>query len=296
MPGIKQKQNNKEGYTAVANRLLEALAMARLSGVQKSICLFILRRTFGWQREQDCITLKEFASATGSSVTYISKQLKQLVEWNIVQRTTYQPGKAPFYTLNTRVNEWDKGCINVQGLNERVREGLYKCSSQGLHKSARGDTNAGREYQAPVPSLKKELKKEVIHDAADIYTCKPKFVKTYHQEFGRLLSPMEFEKLNSYQKDGMDEEVICEAIKRARAQGQVKLAYVMGILNSWLADGITTMSGVSRADLEFQKRKNKRASPLKEVKKHGAVRANYQAGAGGGKYGNLIPIVREGSR
>jgi len=131
------KADLDNGYTPIANLILEALALSKMGGVQKGICLFLFRRTYGWGMKEDEITLKEFAEAVDSSPSYISKQLKQLIGWNVIIRTSYQPGKTPTYTFNTRVAQWDKGCINVQGLNKKTRQGLYKCARVGLHKSAR---------------------------------------------------------------------------------------------------------------------------------------------------------------
>ncbi len=133
------KADIEDGYTPLANLILEALAMAKISGVQKGICMFLFRRTYGWGIKEDSISLKEFAEAVDTSASYVSKQLKQLIEWNIIIRTSYEPGKVPAYTFNTRVEQWYKGCINVQGLNEKTKQGLYKCARVPLSICARVD-------------------------------------------------------------------------------------------------------------------------------------------------------------
>ena len=46
------------------------------------------------------------------------------------------------------------------------------------------------------------------------------FVKVYEQEFGRLISPNDFQLLNSFITDGLSDEVVCEAINRTRSQGK----------------------------------------------------------------------------
>ncbi len=157
------KADLDNGYTPLANLILEALAMAKMSGVQKGICMFLFRRTYGWGVKEDEITLKEFAQATDSSTTYISKQLKQLIEWNVIIRTSYKPGKTPTYTFNTRVAQWDKGCLNVQGLNERIRQGLYKRTRVGLSKRTRVEHGSAIENTGfdgtPKESIKEIYKK-----------------------------------------------------------------------------------------------------------------------------------------
>ena len=153
------KADIDDGYTKVANLLLEALAMAKLNGVQKGICLFVLRRTYGWGSKEGQISLKEFALACNSSETYVSKQIKQLVTWKVILRTSYEPGKVPSFTVNTRVAQWDKGCLNVQGLNDCIRQGLFKWTRVPLSDQTRVDQGSDLEPQGIEPPLKKDLKK-----------------------------------------------------------------------------------------------------------------------------------------
>lgn len=42
------KADIEDGYTKITDLLLEALAMAKLNGVQKGICLFLWRFTYVW--------------------------------------------------------------------------------------------------------------------------------------------------------------------------------------------------------------------------------------------------------
>jgi len=87
--------------------------------------------------------------------------------------------------------------------------------------------------------------------------ARPRFVETYEQEFGNLISPTDMQMLESFVKDGMDEEVVCEAIRRARTNNVLKMRYVTSILNDWFKKRVTDMAGVSRADLEFEQQKAK---------------------------------------
>lgn len=144
------KADCEDGFTKIANLLLEALAMARLNGVQKGICMFLFRRTYGWNRTADAISLGEFAEACGTSKPYASRQLNDLIKKNIVCRVEYQPGKVPVYSFITSVDRWDAGCIDLQALSQNAADGLYECAEadakrlydsathtvQGLHDCA----------------------------------------------------------------------------------------------------------------------------------------------------------------
>lgn len=83
------------------------------------------------------------------------------------------------------------------------------------------------------------------------------FANIFGQEFGRPMSPTEYQKLNSYIDDGLQDEMVSEAIKRARVSGVVNVKYVEGILNNWLTAGIKTMTQVEVADQEHEKSKTK---------------------------------------
>jgi phage replication O-like protein O len=161
------KADIEDGYTRVANLLLEAFAMAQLSGIQKGICLFIIRRTYSWGKSEDAISLREFAQACGTSEPYVSRQLKDLIDKNVVKRLAYKPGKPAVYTINTRVADWCKGCINIQELHESAVQGLYKCTREGLYKCTRVNQPEAPVAQEPATPLKKDLKK--VKDNIYIY-------------------------------------------------------------------------------------------------------------------------------
>lgn len=155
------KADTDDGYTRLANLILEALALSKLSGVQKGICEFIFRRTYGWGQKEDEITLAEFAAACNSSSSYISKQLKQLIHWKVITRHNYEPGKTPSYSFNTRVAQWDKGCLNVQGLYEKTMQGLYKSARVGLNKCTTPEPTPALDITKPDDPPKERVKESL---------------------------------------------------------------------------------------------------------------------------------------
>ena len=124
------KADCEDGFTRIANLILEALSMVRINSTQTGICLFLLRRTFGWNRSEDAISLGDFAAACGTSKTYVSRQLADLLHKKIILRLAYEPGKTPVYAFCTNLAEWDGACIDLQALADNDREGLYECSPE----------------------------------------------------------------------------------------------------------------------------------------------------------------------
>ncbi|MEQ8235183.1 MAG: replication protein [Syntrophomonadaceae bacterium] len=160
------KADCEDGYTRIANLILEAIPLARLNGVQTAICLFLWRRSYGWNRDADAISLTEFATACGTSKNYISRQLKELMDKNIIHRRDHNYGHIPIYAFTTCIAQWCKGCINVQGLHKNATLGLYNCATEGLHKSA-------TLYHLPAPislAIEPPLKTERKKIERNIYT------------------------------------------------------------------------------------------------------------------------------
>lgn len=100
--------------------------------------------------------------------------------------------------------------------------------------------------------VNKSKEKEKHHD--------DNIAATVENEFGRPISPVEAEKLNSYLEDGMPEGLVCEAIRRARLQGK-PIAYADGILKIWLNANIKTIEAVKLADLEHDQQKAGKQNP-----------------------------------
>ncbi len=177
------KADLEDGYTKISNLILEALAMCKLNGIQKGICLFLFRRTYGWGKSEDAISLKDFAMSCGTSQPYISRQLKDLLEKKVILRVSYEPGKVPVYTFNTRVAQWDKGCIDVQGLHECAIQGLYECARVGLHECARVNQAPALEHPEIEPPVKKGLKKKKENSNTSFEDRTPyqKIVDLYHE-------------------------------------------------------------------------------------------------------------------
>ena len=75
-------------------------------------------------------------------------------------------------------------------------------------------------------------------DSSNIY-------EVIEKEFGRTLSPMEYEIIRAWLDNGMSEELIQEAIKEATYNGVSNLRYIDKILYEWSKLGIKTAKDVS---------------------------------------------------
>ena len=94
----------KNGYTQLPNSLLEALTKIRISGEEWQCLCLILRKTYGWHKQEDWISNSLFVKATGIKKQNVNRALKKLIKKNIVIKKDYM-GK-PIYSLLENNNTW----------------------------------------------------------------------------------------------------------------------------------------------------------------------------------------------
>jgi phage replication O-like protein O len=123
----KLKADPDDGVTRISNLLLEALAMARLSGMEKGAILYLWRRTYGWYDPEHPkkriverhIGLSEWCKWLNCNKTCASRVLTVLVKHGIITQESIGQGKGYIYAMNTYVEQWNGNCIN--------KEHLLKC-------------------------------------------------------------------------------------------------------------------------------------------------------------------------
>lgn len=97
-----------DNYTKIENQLLEKLCVMGLSGTALSCALILLRKTNGFGKEQDGISLSQFANLTGKDKRTIVRSLKELQLMSIV--TLVSSGKSRkqvnIYKINKILMEW----------------------------------------------------------------------------------------------------------------------------------------------------------------------------------------------
>lgn len=72
----------------------------------------------------------------------------------------------------------------------------------------------------------------------------------FEKEFGRTLSPMEYEIINAWQENNIGQETIVLALKEAVYNGVNNLRYIDKILYEWQRKGFKTMKEVSNRNFQ----------------------------------------------
>ena len=87
---------------------------------------------------------------------------------------------------------------------------------------------------------------ETKEEKTDLYSL-------FEQEFGRALSPMEYELINGWLANGSKEETIILALKEAVYNGVFKFKYIDSILYNWGKKGIKTKEDILKERKNYQK-------------------------------------------
>lgn len=98
----------ESGYAPIPNAVLEALARGRFSCYERNVLDVIFRKTYGWSKKSDIISLSQFVDATGIARQHIFHTLKKLVQRNIIFKTVACLGynKPATYEFNEHFGTW----------------------------------------------------------------------------------------------------------------------------------------------------------------------------------------------
>jgi len=94
----------EDGYTRFAHELLEAIIFNDFSKRELKVLLAIGRKTYGWNKKWDRISLDQFAELTNLKKNHVSTTLAALVKKKAVIR---HPGrKVSYYSINKDYKLW----------------------------------------------------------------------------------------------------------------------------------------------------------------------------------------------
>jgi len=94
----------ESGYTAIANEILEALARVRLNSDCWKLLMVIFRKTYGFNKKRDKISLSQFALATQLTKSVVCRGLNRLKNMNIIIRIAND--ECTIYEFNKDFDTW----------------------------------------------------------------------------------------------------------------------------------------------------------------------------------------------
>ncbi|KAB1061129.1 replication protein [Cronobacter sakazakii] len=134
-----------DGYTRIANELLEAVMSADLTARQLKIVLAVIRKTYGFGKKLDRITNTQIAAMTGIHHTHVCTAKNEMIAMNILISSGNQ------ICVNKVVSEWNS-CIS------QLSETLAKSANKSLAKSANEHSPSQLNTKETITKEKKENK------------------------------------------------------------------------------------------------------------------------------------------
>ena len=100
-----QKEN---GYTAIANEILEHITKLNLNGTQFRIVLLIWRYTYGYHKTEREMSLALIAEGIGTTRNHVDRELKALIDRNIVNVSGVGKGRGRLLSVNKNYDQWQE--------------------------------------------------------------------------------------------------------------------------------------------------------------------------------------------
>lgn len=94
----------ENGYTKIANEIMEALCKIRINGEAIQILFVIFRKTYGYNKKEDVISLSQFSVLTGLKRPNICRAINKLKQMNIIIQKDNDI--ANIYQLNKDFSTW----------------------------------------------------------------------------------------------------------------------------------------------------------------------------------------------
>lgn len=146
----------EDGYTRIANELLEALIKACLSGQEFKIILAVFRKTFGWKNPEtgkskiwDNISYTQFQQLTGINRRSVGKVIKSLKNKNILDSSQEATSNIIRYRINKHYHTWkgisQKATSSHKAAKNSSQEAAKASSQEATHKRYIKD-NKDREW------------------------------------------------------------------------------------------------------------------------------------------------------
>lgn len=113
-----------DGFTSIANEIMEALAKVRIPGEARQVLDFILRKTYGWQKKIDEIALSKFVEGTGLSRPHICNSIQKLLKMKLI--ITEKGNENTSYGIQKDFEKWIPLPKKVTIITEKGNESLLK--------------------------------------------------------------------------------------------------------------------------------------------------------------------------
>jgi phage replication O-like protein O len=96
----------ENGFTRIANELLDQILLAPLRGQQMKIIFFLIRKTYGYGKKSDKLSLQQWADGIGIERHNVWRELQGLIDGNMIHVQDNGPKRPKTYSVNKDYETW----------------------------------------------------------------------------------------------------------------------------------------------------------------------------------------------
>lgn len=128
----------EDGFTRIANELIDQFAKHRFAGQEWQILWVVLRKTYGFGRKEDRISYGQFSEATGIPRRKVIELVKGLVSKRALGSVHNGTREIPTYWINKKYGEWSpsvhKGTSAHKDTTPSAHIDTFPSAHIGTHK------------------------------------------------------------------------------------------------------------------------------------------------------------------
>lgn len=143
----------EDGHTRIINTLLDALASAPLTARQYRVLIAIIRKTYGYQKKADRLSVSQLAECTGIHQRHISTTLAELVAMNVIIRKSERSDIA----INKYHETWD---LTARHEVNEAKKRAFKKVNQGVRQNSPIQIECDETSQIKCDEISQTQKKE----------------------------------------------------------------------------------------------------------------------------------------
>lgn len=152
----------ENGYTKIANELLEAMAIHRMAGQEYQILFAIMRKTYGFGKKQDNISLNQLSEMTGLDRRRIHALIQKMVIRNIITVTNNGDRSPKSISINKDYESW-KSVTKIGDRSPVTNNGDRTVTNNGDKSVTNNGDYKRKERKKEIPSCFFDISKR-FHD------------------------------------------------------------------------------------------------------------------------------------
>lgn len=190
----------ENGYTKIANELLEKIYALSISGGEFRLLLMVIRKTYGYGKKVDTISLSQFTKETGIDRSNVCKIIKSVVAKKLLHKA------KSAYSINKNYEGWVVAKTPL--VVARTPQGSGKLDNRVVAKTPHTKETITKEtkykeidqeigiLRIPTPAVKKENPESAPKEYKKPYTPHQRVVLTYKMVSGYELEDRAWDRMN----------------------------------------------------------------------------------------------------